>query len=92
MSFEEWAEQELDKLDLNGRDAFHTHLICQEIPMWLAQIREGQPVANEEVDFLIRRRGFNAAEAQKLRTLADWMNAHRAEILDHERREVDRLG
>lgn len=92
MTFEAWADQELEKLDLEGRDGFYTHLICQEIPMWLGQVREGEEVSADEVDFLINRRGFNADEAKKLRALAIWINTNQATIRNFERREVDRLG
>lgn len=88
----EWIETELQKLDLEGRDALHTHLIIQEIPMWLATVREGRDIPEAEVSWLIQRRGFNRDEAQKVRTLAAWIRDHQEAIRDHEFREISRLG
>lgn len=75
-----WIEGELQKLDLDGRDDFYTYLITQEIPMWLASVREGKSVPADEVQWLIQRRGFNAAEATKLTNLAVFFNDNGAEI------------
>lgn len=87
-----WLEEELEKLDLEGRDGLFTHLICQEAPMFLADIRQGKAVDQSHVDWLIQRRGFNPDEAKKLQSLADWMNNHAAEIRDLELREISALG
>ena len=76
----DWLETELQKLDTTGRDDFYTHLIQQEIPMWLGQIREGSTVESSEVDWLIKRRGFNESEAGKFRALAAWINGQAGEI------------
>jgi hypothetical protein len=75
-----WLETELQKLDTTGRDYFYTHLIQQEIPMWLGTIREGGLVETSEVYWLIKRRGFNKEEAAKFKALAAWLNARAAEI------------
>lgn len=88
----DWLETELQKLDLTGRDAFHTHLLRQEIPMWLAQIREGEGLSEEKVAWLIARRGFNQEEAQKFRTLATWLTDHQEVIRAIEQKEIARLG
>lgn len=70
----DWLEEELQGLDLAGRDEFHTHLITQEIPMWIGSIREGATVDDDEVSWLIKRRGFNEEEQRKLRGLASFLN------------------
>ena len=75
-----WLETELQKLDLDGRDDFYTHLITQEIPMWLPKIRKGDTIPDSEVYWLIKRRGFNKQEAEKLKALAAWLNARGPEI------------
>jgi len=75
-----WLETELQKLDLDGRDDFYTHLITQEIPMWLSKIRAGGSVEDKEVYWLIKRRGFNEQEAEKFKHLAKWLNARAKEI------------
>lgn len=88
----DWLETELQKLDLKGRDALHTHLLTQEIPMWLAKIREGKTITEAEVSWLIGRRGFNPDEATKLRALATWMTHHQEAIRTIEEKEIARLG
>jgi len=75
-----WLETELQKLDLDGRDDFYTHLITQEIPMWLSKIRAGGSVEDKEVYWLIKRRDFNEQEAEKFKHLAKWLNARAKEI------------
>lgn len=75
-----WIEAELHKLDLEGRDELRTHLITQEIPFWLRDIRDGKSVEKSEVDWFIRRRGFNAAERRKFRALAAFFNSRAEEI------------
>lgn len=75
-----WLEEELQKLDTTGRDPLYTHLIQQEIPMWLGLIREGKTIETSEVYWLIKRRGFNKDEASKFKALAAWLNARGPEI------------
>src|SRR3990172_12300946 len=72
--------QSIDALDTTGRDALRTNLIRQEIPFWLSKVQDGGFVEDEEVDFLIVRRGLNADEAKKFRALAVWFNTHAEEL------------
>lgn len=71
----------LEKLDIQGRDDLYTHLIAQECPFWLEHIREGHnEIPKEEVDALIKRRGFNRSDAKKFRNLAAFIGAHAKQI------------
>jgi hypothetical protein len=71
----------LESLDIAGRDDFHTHLIAQECPFWLKHVREGHnEIPKSEVDVLIKRRGFNKAEAKKFRNLAAFVGTHAKQI------------
>lgn len=70
----DWLEEELQRLDLAGRDELYTHLITQEIPMWISSIREGAAIGSDEVDWLAQRRGFNEDEQRKFRGLASFLN------------------
>lgn len=75
-----WLEQELGKLDLEGRDDLYTHLLTQETSFWVRDILEGKAVETSDVDFLVRRRGFNTEEEAKFRALATWINDHQDKI------------
>lgn len=75
----EWLEAELQKIDLEGRDDLFTHLLQQEIPMWFGAVLRGRPI-DDEVTWLIQRRGFNPAEQEKLRKLAAFFNDNTQEI------------
>lgn len=60
-------------LNLRGRDDFYTHLIQQERIMWTPMVLRGEESRiAEEVDWLVKRRGFNAHEAAELRRLANF--------------------
>jgi hypothetical protein len=66
-----WVQEQLDKMDLEGRDEFHSYLILQELPFFYRNAIDGEKV---EVEWLIKRRGFNKDEAKKMRALADFFN------------------
>jgi hypothetical protein len=78
---EEQYKKELFKLNLVGRDEFYTHLIIQEYPLWVNQIIRGESIQKSEVDFLIKRRGFNKQEATNLRSLAKFLNTNSDSII-----------
>jgi hypothetical protein len=73
-------EEDVRKLDVKGRDEFHTDLMLQEIPFWIMAIHSGREVDKAEIRDLVRRRGFNKSEAFKFRRLARWFNDHADEL------------
>ncbi len=78
--FSKWLESGLSKLDLRGRDEFYTHLIVQEVPVWLSLIRQEREVDQSEVEWIVRRRGFNRIESARVRALAKFLNSNADEI------------
>ncbi len=78
MTTAEWVEDQFRTMDLTGRDSLYTHLIEQEASFWYHNCLEGKPIIN--VDFLIRRRGFNADEKFKFRSLANFFVANAEKI------------
>lgn len=78
-TFEELCA-EIDKLDLTGRDNFHTHLIQQEIPFWVNEIYSDGAVDMKKAAQLAKGRGFNLSEKRKFFKLARWLNEHAAEL------------
>jgi hypothetical protein len=68
---DEWVAEQIDEMDLNGRDEFRTHLITQEIPFFYQDTLDGKTV---DVDWLIKRRGFNEIEQKKIKALAKFFN------------------
>lgn len=76
----EQLQTELSRLNLEGRDSFHTHLIQQEIPFWLGAIYDGGAVEAAEVRSIANRRGFDSKERRRFFALARWLNEHAAEL------------
>ena len=66
-----WVEGQLADMDLTGRDELYSHLILQEIPFFYQDTLDGKAI---DVEWLIKRRGFNAVETKKLRDLAKFFN------------------
>lgn len=79
-SVRRWIEQRLETMDLEGRDDLRTHLITQEIPFWYQATLDGKGVPEDEITWLINRRGFNAEEQKKLRALAAFFNDNGQDI------------
>ena len=74
-------QNELMKLNLEGRDLFHTELIAQEYAIFYQQASSGEYIKKTDIDFLVERRGFNKSEAKKLQSLADFINKNQKTII-----------
>jgi hypothetical protein len=80
----------LQALDLQGRDELYTDLITQEIPFWVDIVAGGSTVDVDEVQFFVKRRGFNASETRKFQALADFLNKHATDIrATHGKKDTD---
>lgn len=74
-------DEEIGKLDLSGRDEFHTHLIKQEIPSWVDSVYEGkEDLILNEAKAMAERRGFNLSEKRKFFRLARWIASHAKDL------------
>ncbi len=71
---DEWVADKLDEIVVTARDGFYSHLITQEIPFWYRATLDGKKVEDSEVEWLVKRRGFNETEAESLRTIAKFFN------------------
>lgn len=80
---DEFVADHLDDIVVNARDDFYVHLITQEIPFWYRATLDNKPIEDDEVEWLIKRRGFNEEESASFRTIAKFFkdNGQRIRLL-----------
>lgn len=76
-----WLEEQLQALNLVGRDDMHTYLLRQEIPFWFGYVLDNRESdISRDYAVLVERRGFDVAETAVFRRLATFFVVNAADI------------
>lgn len=71
---------EINEVEITARDTFYEQLIIQEVRMFIILVQQSNDkdylIDEDEVNFIIERRGFNELESSCLRQLVYIINKY----------------